>query len=75
MRLENPLSAKLHQRVARVKREAAFELSPDGRGKEVLEFADRMEPSSRLLETRVFGRDRSVRGLLRVTALTLATHL
>src|SRR3546814_18092766 len=35
-----------------------------------------MEASSHLLETRVFGRDQSVRGLLRVTlAPTLATHL
>jgi hypothetical protein len=45
-------------------------------GEEVLEFADQMEASSRLLETRVFGRDQSLRGLLRVTlAPTLATHL
>src|SRR4051812_40563405 len=35
-----------------------------------------MEASSHLLETRLFGRDQSVRGLLRVTlAPTLATHL
>jgi DNA-binding transcriptional LysR family regulator len=35
-----------------------------------------MEASSHLLETRVFGRDQSVRGLLRVTlAPPLATHL
>jgi DNA-binding transcriptional LysR family regulator len=35
-----------------------------------------MEASSNLLETRVFGRDQSVRGLLRVTlAPPLATHL
>ena len=45
-------------------------------GEEVLEFADQMEASSHLLETRVFGRDQSVRGLLRVTlAPPLATHL
>src|SRR5450631_1517558 len=45
-------------------------------GEEVLEFADQMEVSSHLLETRVFGRDQSVRGLLRVTlAPPLATHL
>src|SRR6201982_2272094 len=45
-------------------------------GEEVLEFADQMEASSHELETRVFGRDQSVRGLLRVTlAPTLATHL
>ncbi len=35
-----------------------------------------MEASSHLLETRVFGRDQGVRGLLRMTlAPTLATHL
>src|ERR1700722_9781467 len=45
-------------------------------GEEVLEFADQMEVSSHLLETRVFGRDQSVRGLLRVTLPPfLATHL
>jgi DNA-binding transcriptional LysR family regulator len=58
-----------------------FEKLPSGyrltaAGEEVLEFADQMEASSNLLETRVFGRDQSVRGLLRVTlAPTLATHL
>src|ERR1700733_1716716 len=47
-----------------------------GAGEEVLEFADQMETSSHLLETRVFGRDQSVRGRLRVTlAPPLATHL
>jgi DNA-binding transcriptional LysR family regulator len=47
-----------------------------GAGEEALEFADQMEASSRLLEARVFGRDQSVRGLLRVTlAPPLATHL
>lgn len=45
-------------------------------GEEVLELADQMEASSLKLETRVLGRDQSVRGLLRVTlAPTLATHL
>src|SRR5580692_11144960 len=45
-------------------------------GEEVLELANQMEASSNQLETRVFGRDQSVRGLLRVTlASTLATHL
>ena len=49
-----------------------FEKLPSGyrltaAGEEVLEFADQMEVSSHLLETRVFGRDQSVRGLLRVT--------
>src|ERR1700761_1163972 len=58
-----------------------FERLPSGyrltaAGEEVLEFADQMEASSHLLETRVFGRDQSVRGLLRVTlAPTLAAHL
>ena len=45
-------------------------------GEEVLKFADQMEASSHRLETRVFGRDQSVRGLLRVTlAPILATRL
>src|SRR5215469_3628945 len=45
-------------------------------GEEVLEFADQMEASSHQLETRVFGRDQSVHGLLRVTlSPPLATHL
>src|SRR5690606_10305986 len=58
-----------------------FERLPSGyrltaAGEEVLELAGQMEASSRQLETRVFGRDQSVRGLLRVTmAPTLATHL
>jgi DNA-binding transcriptional LysR family regulator len=58
-----------------------FEKLPSGyrltaAGEEVLEFADQMEASSHQLETRVLGRDQSVRGLLRVTlAPTTATHL
>ena len=58
-----------------------FEKLPSGyrlmdAGEEVLEFAEQMEASSNQLETRVFGRDQRVRGLLRVTlASTLATHL
>jgi len=58
-----------------------FEKLPSGyrltaAGEEVLEFADQMEASSHQLETRVFGRDQSVRGRLRVTlAPPLATHL
>lgn len=45
-------------------------------GEEVRELAEQMEASSLQLETRVFGRDQGVRGLLRVTlAPTLATHL
>jgi DNA-binding transcriptional LysR family regulator len=58
-----------------------FEKLPSGyrltaTGEEVLELANQMEASSNQLETRVFGRDQSVRGLLRVTlAPPLATHL
>ena len=58
-----------------------FEKLPSGyrptpAGEEVLELANQMEASSLQLETRVLGRDQSVRGLLRVTlAPTLATHL
>ena len=58
-----------------------FEKLPSGyrltaAGEEVLELANQMEASSQQLETRVFGRDQSVRGLLRVTlAPTVATHL
>ena len=58
-----------------------FEKRPSGyrltaAGEEVLEFANQMEASSHQLETRVFGRDQSVRGRLRVTlAPPLATHL
>ena len=58
-----------------------FEKLPSGyrltdAGEEVLEFADQMEASSNQMETRIFGRDQSIRGLLRVTlAPTLATHL
>jgi DNA-binding transcriptional LysR family regulator len=43
---------------------------------EVLEFAEQMEASSNQMETRVFGRDQGICGLLRVTlAPILATHL
>lgn len=58
-----------------------FEKLPSGyrltaAGDEVVELATQMEASSHQLETRVFGRDQSVRGLLRVTlTLPLATHL
>ncbi len=45
-------------------------------GEDVLEFARQMEASSNQLQTRVFGRDQGVRGLLRVTLPPpLATHL
>jgi DNA-binding transcriptional LysR family regulator len=58
-----------------------FEKLPSGyrltaAGEEVLEFADQMEASSHSIESRVFGRDQSARGLLRVTLPPfLATHL
>lgn len=58
-----------------------FEKRPSGyrltaSGEEIVELANQMEASSHQLETRVFGRDQSVRGLLRVTlAPPLATHL
>src|ERR1700744_1050466 len=58
-----------------------FEKLPSGyrltaAGEEVLEFADQMEASSHQLETRVFGRDQSVRGRLRVRlGPPLAAHL
>src|SRR5438045_6450377 len=58
-----------------------FEKLPSGyrltaAGEEVLEFANQMEASSHQLETLVFVRDQSVRGLLRVTLPPfLATHL
>jgi DNA-binding transcriptional LysR family regulator len=58
-----------------------FEKLPSGyrltaAGEEVLELAEQMEATSDQLETRVFGRDQSVRGLLRVTLPPfLATHL
>jgi DNA-binding transcriptional LysR family regulator len=58
-----------------------FERLPSGyrlteAGEEVLELAIQMETSSHQLETRILGRDQSVRGLLRVTLTPiLATHL
>jgi DNA-binding transcriptional LysR family regulator len=58
-----------------------FEKLPSGyrlteAGEEVLELAQQMEASSHLLETRIFGRDQGVRGLLRVTLTPpLAAHL
>jgi DNA-binding transcriptional LysR family regulator len=58
-----------------------FEKLPSGyrltaAGEEVLELANQMETSSHQLETRVFGRNQSVRGLLRVTLTPpLAAHL
>src|SRR6202050_3360007 len=51
-----------------------FEKLPSGyrltaAGEEVLELANQMEASSHQLETRVFGRDESVRGLMRVKSV------
>jgi DNA-binding transcriptional LysR family regulator len=69
--------AKLEERLGA----QMFEKLPSGyrltdAGEEVLELAEQMEASSHQLETRVFGRDQSVRGLLRVTLTPiLATHL
>jgi DNA-binding transcriptional LysR family regulator len=49
---------------------------PTKAGAEILQLAEQMETLSNRLETRVFGRDQGVRGLLRVTlAPPLATHL
>ena len=72
------------RRIARLEKRLGaqmFEKLPSGyqltaAGEEVLDLADQMEASSHQLETRVFGRDQSVRGLLKVTtAPTVATHL
>jgi len=58
-----------------------FEKLPTGyrltsAGEEALELAEDMEATSNRLESRIFGRDQAVRGLLRVTmAPTLATRL
>jgi DNA-binding transcriptional LysR family regulator len=67
--LEERLGARMFE-----KRPSGYRMTPAG--EEVLELASQMEASSHQLETRVLGRDQSVRGLLRVTlAPTLATHL
>jgi DNA-binding transcriptional LysR family regulator len=67
--LEEHLGAQMFE-----KRPSGYRLTGAGEG--VLELATQMEVSSHQLETRVFGRDQSVRGLLRVTLTpTLATHL
>ena len=67
--LEERLGARLFERLP-----AGYRLTDVG--EEVLGFAEQMEASSRQLETRVFGRDQSIGGLLRITmAPTLATHL
>ena len=67
--LEQRLGAHLFEKLP-----SGYRLTDAGEG--VLEFAVQMEASSNQLETRIFGRDQGVRGLLRVTlAPTLATHL
>ncbi|WP_404334501.1 LysR family transcriptional regulator [Sphingomonas sp. MMS12-HWE2-04] len=69
--------AQLEQRLGAL----MFEKLPSGyrmteAGEEVLELAKQMEASAHQLETRVFGRDQSAHGLLRVTLTPiLATHL
>jgi DNA-binding transcriptional LysR family regulator len=67
--LEESLGARMFERLP-----SGYRLT--AAGDEVLELARQMEASSHQLETRVFGRDQSVRGLLRVTLPPpLATHL
>ncbi len=67
--LEDRLGARMFEKLP-----SGYRLTPAG--EEVLELASQMEASSHQLETRVFGRDQSVRGLLRVTlAPPLVTHL
>src|SRR5689334_24093094 len=67
--LEERLGAQMFEKLP-----AGYRLTPAG--EEVLELANQMEATSHQLETRVFGRDQGVSGLLRVTlAPPLATHL
>ena len=67
--LEKRLGTRMFEKLP-----SGYRLTPAGA--EVLELAKQMEASSHQLETRVLGRDQSVRGLLRVTlAPPLATHL
>jgi DNA-binding transcriptional LysR family regulator len=67
--LEERLGAQMFEKLP-----AGYRLTATG--EEVLELAEQMEASSHQLETRVFGRDQSVRGLLRVTLTPiLATNL
>jgi DNA-binding transcriptional LysR family regulator len=67
--LEKRLGAHLFEKLP-----LGYRLTPAG--EEVLELASQMEASSHLLETRIFGRDQSARGLLRVTLPPfLAAHL
>ena len=67
--LEERLGARMFEKLP-----AGYRLT--AAGEEVLALAEQMEASSQQLEARVFGRDESVRGLLRVTLTSLlATHL
>ncbi|MDB4946381.1 MAG: Transcriptional regulator, LysR family [Labilithrix sp.] len=67
--LEERLGAKLFEKLP-----SGYRLT--GAGEEVVELARQMEALSLQLETRVVGRDQTVRGLLRVTLTpSLATHL
>jgi molybdate transport repressor ModE-like protein len=67
--LEERLGARMFEKLP-----SGYRLT--GAGEEVLEFADQMEAASNRLETRIFGRDQSVRGTLRVTLVSpFATHL
>lgn len=67
--LEERLGAQMFEKLP-----AGYRLT--SAGEDVLDFAAQMETSSHQLETRVLGRDQSVRGLLRVTLTPiLATHL
>lgn len=67
--LEERLGTQMFERLP-----SGYRLTPAG--EEVLDLAIQMEATSHQLETRVFGRDQSVRGPLRVTlAPLLASHL
>ncbi len=67
--LEERLGAQMFEKLP-----AGYRLT--SAGEDVLDLATQMETSSHQLETRVLGRDQSVRGLLRVTLTPiLATHL
>jgi len=67
--LEQRLGTRMFEKLP-----TGYRLTPAG--EEVLDLAIQMEASSQQLETRVLGRDQSVRGLLRVTLTPiLATHL
>ncbi|TCM52580.1 transcriptional regulator /LysR family transcriptional regulator [Rhizobium sp. PP-F2F-G48] len=67
------LEARLHSQMFE-KLPTGYRITPAG--EEVLELANQMEASSHQLETRVFGRDQSVKGLLRITLTPiLAAHL